>query len=49
MKDLSVTEFRRQCLSLLEELAEEGIVITKHGCPVAVLPLDDVRLFAPIN
>ena len=35
MKDLSVTEFRRQCLSLLDELPEEGILITKHGHPLA--------------
>jgi prevent-host-death family protein len=40
MKDLSITEFRRQCLALLEDLPEEGIVITKHGQPVArVAPL----------
>ena len=44
MKDLSVTEFRRQCLSLLEELPEEGIVITKHGQPVArILPMNSPR------
>jgi prevent-host-death family protein len=35
MRDLSITEFRRQCLSLLEALPEEGIVITKRGRPVA--------------
>jgi prevent-host-death family protein len=35
MRDLSVTEFRRQCLALLEDLPEEGIVITKRGRPVA--------------
>lgn len=35
MPDLSITEFRRQCLSLLENLPEEGIVITKHGEPLA--------------
>jgi prevent-host-death family protein len=35
MSDLSITEFRRQCLSLLENLPDEGIVITKHGRPVA--------------
>jgi prevent-host-death family protein len=35
MRDLSITEFRRQCLSLLEALPEEGIVITKRGQPVA--------------
>ena len=41
MRDLSITEFRRQCLSLLEALPEEGIVITKRGQPVArvALPL----------
>lgn len=35
MKDLSVSEFRRQCLSLLENLPDEGIVITKRGRPLA--------------
>ena len=40
MRDLSITEFRRQCLSLLDALPEEGIVITKRGQPVArVAPL----------
>jgi prevent-host-death family protein len=44
MGDLSITEFRRQCLSLLENLPEEGIVITKHGRPVArVAPVRPVR------
>lgn len=35
MRDLSITDFRRQCLSLLDNLPEEGIVITKHGQPIA--------------
>ena len=44
MRDLSITEFRRRCLSLLEDLPEEGIVITKHGQPVArVAPLRPMR------
>ncbi len=44
MRDLSITEFRRQCLALLEDLPEEGIVITKHGQPVArVAPLRPAR------
>jgi prevent-host-death family protein len=44
MKDLSITEFRRQCLTLLEDLPEEGIIITKHGHPVArVAPVRPVR------
>ncbi len=44
MKDLSVTEFRRQCLSLLDELPDDGIIITKHGQPLArVLPVRRTR------
>jgi len=35
MPDISITEFRRRCLSLLGALPEEGIVITKRGRPVA--------------
>ena len=47
MRSLSVTEFRRQCLSLLDRLpeeGEEGIVITKHGQPIArVAPMRPIR------
>jgi antitoxin (DNA-binding transcriptional repressor) of toxin-antitoxin stability system len=44
MRDLSITEFRRQCLSLLEDLPEEGILITRHGQPVArVAPVRPMR------
>ena len=44
MRNLSITEFRRQCLALLEDLPEEGIVITKHGRPVAlVVPIRPKR------
>jgi prevent-host-death family protein len=32
---LSITEFRRQCLALMEDLPDEGIVITRRGKPVA--------------
>jgi len=35
MRDFSITEFRRQCLTLLEHLPDEGIVITKRGRPLA--------------
>jgi prevent-host-death family protein len=35
MKDLSVTEFRRQCLSLLDALPDEGVIVTKRGKPLA--------------
>ena len=44
MRDLSVTEFRRQCLALLDRLPDEGIVITRHGRPVArVAPVRPAR------
>ena len=35
--NLNVTEVRRQILSLLDDLPEEGIVITRHGEPLARL------------
>ena len=39
MKTIEATEFKRQCLALLDELAPEGLIITRHGTPVArVLP-----------
>jgi antitoxin (DNA-binding transcriptional repressor) of toxin-antitoxin stability system len=44
MRDLGITKFRRRYLALLEDLPEEGIVITKHGRPVArVAPMRLVR------
>jgi len=42
MKSLNVSEFREQCLSLIEDLPLDGVVITKRGRPVArVVPLRD--------
>lgn len=35
MKELSVTQFRQECLSLIDDLPREGVVITKHGHAVA--------------
>ena len=44
MQDLNVTEFRRECLSLLENLPEDGILVTKHGRPLArVAPVHPAR------
>lgn len=40
MKDveqLNASKFKEQCLSLLDHLDPDGIVITKHGKPVARL------------
>ena len=37
MRQISASKFREQCLSLLDNLQPEGVVITKHGQPVAKL------------
>jgi prevent-host-death family protein len=37
MKTVAAAKFKEQCLSLLEHVDPEGIVITKHGKPVAKL------------
>ena len=40
MKALNVSEFREQCLSLLDHLPADGVLITKRGEPIArVLPV----------
>ena len=41
MKTIGAAKFKEQCLALLDRLDMEGIVVTKHGRPVArVLPYD---------
>jgi prevent-host-death family protein len=37
MKQIPAARFKETCLSLLEEVDPEGIVITKRGKPVAKL------------
>lgn len=37
MKQIAAAKFKEQCLSLLDNVAEEGLVITKHGRAVAKL------------
>ena len=37
MKRIGAAKFKEQCLSLLDHLDPEGLVITKHGKPVATL------------
>ena len=40
MKKVAAAKFKEQCLSILDRLDPEGIVVTKHGRPVArVLPI----------
>ena len=37
MKKLAAAKFKEQCLSILDHLEPDGLVITKHGKPVARL------------
>ena len=37
MKQIAAAKFKEQCLAILDEVDEEGIVITKRGKPVAKL------------
>lgn len=37
MKTMAAAKFKEQCLSLLDQLGPDGILITKHGRPVARL------------
>jgi len=37
MKTIAAAKFNEQCLSVLDTIGPEGIVITKHGKPVAKL------------
>lgn len=40
MKTVAAAKFKEQCLAILDRLGPEGIVVTKHGKPVArVLPV----------
>ena len=41
MQTITATVFKAQCLSLLDHLDSEGLVITKRGKPVAkLIPLE---------
>lgn len=37
MAEIQASKFKEQCLSILDNLGPEGLVITKHGRPVAKL------------
>ncbi len=37
MKSIAAAKFKEQCLAILDRVGPEGIVITKHGKPVATL------------
>lgn len=41
MKQIPAAKFKETCLALLDEVDADGIVITKHGKPVAkLIPYD---------
>ena len=37
MRQINAARFKEQCLALLDQVGQEGIVITKRGKPVAKL------------
>lgn len=37
MGTIGATQFKQECLAILDHLGPDGIVITKHGKPVARL------------
>lgn len=37
MKSIGATEFKQKCLALLDRIGPDGLVITKHGKPIARL------------
>jgi prevent-host-death family protein len=37
MKSVPAAKFKEQCLALLDQVDPDGIIITKHGKPVAKL------------
>ena len=37
MNTIAITKFKEQCLSLLDQLDSDGLVITKHGKPIAIV------------
>jgi len=37
MKQIAAAKFKEQCLAILDQVTEEGLVITKRGKPVAKL------------
>ena len=41
MRMIGAAKFKKQCLALLDRLDADGVIVTKHGKPVArVLPDD---------
>ncbi len=44
MKQIAASKFKAECLTLLDELSADGLIITKRGKPVAtVFPYREAR------
>ena len=42
MKKIAAARFKEQCLAILDRLGPDGVIVTKHGRPVArVLPVHE--------
>jgi len=35
MKQIGAAQFKQQCLAILDRLGPEGLIVTKHGRPIA--------------
>ena len=41
MRTIDAAKFKEQCLTLFDQLDAEGLIVTRHGKPVArVLPME---------
>ena len=52
MRTISASKFKEQCLAILDSVDPEGIVITKHGKPVAKLipiPTESAELIGSLK
>ncbi|BCB97107.1 antitoxin [Dissulfurispira thermophila] len=49
MKHIGAAKFKEKCLSILENVDKDGIVITKHGKPVAKLIPIELQIAALIG
>jgi prevent-host-death family protein len=52
-KTIPATEFKAKCLAILDELDPAGVVVTKHGRPIArvvpITPHDNERLIGSMK
>ena len=49
MNEIGAAKFKEQCLALLDQLDADGLIITKHGKPVARVIRFDTQGVDPIG